>query len=173
MSSFHFFKTQSFSTNSQLEKIFIKNVRSYFYIQILINRRLCTDLWPVSEGAMRRVCTVPLIWIDDKWEKVEEQTSMMGRQRADSLFGNKIGSDEKYKSLHQSQDPAVMLICMIQDAFSIGNCYNDKRNKPMSQCYLVFARTSWLPKSTDFLLFCILLYHSSLWMLSVKQAWCN
>ena len=60
---------------------------------------------------------------------MEEQTSMMGRQRADSLLRNKIGSDEKYKSLHQSlmimsQDPAVMLICMIRDAFSIGNCYN-------------------------------------------------
>ena len=78
---------------------------------------------------------------------MEEQTSMMGRQRADSLLRKKIGRDEKYKSLHQSlvimsQDPAVMLVCMIRDAFSIGNCYNDKRNKPMSQCYLVFARTS-------------------------------
>ena len=85
---------------------------------------------------------------------MEEQTSMMGRQRADSLLRNKIGSDEKYKSLHQSlmimsQDPAVMLICMIRDAFSIGNCYNDKRNKRLSRYILSVLSFLSLPGLVD------------------------
>ena len=64
--------------------------------------QVCTHLWPVSVGAMRRrYCSspmnrFPLLWIDDKWKKVEEQTSMMGAQRADTLFRNMIGIDEKY-----------------------------------------------------------------------------
>ena len=38
---------------------------------------------------MRRV--IPLIWIDDKWEKVEEQqTRMMGRQWADTHLHSAI-----------------------------------------------------------------------------------
>ena len=89
---------------------------------------------------------------------MEEQTSMMGRQRADSLLRNKIGSDEKYKSLHQSQDPAVMLICMIRDAFSIGNCYNDKRDKHLSRYILSVLSLPGLVDCPDQLISCCFVF---------------